>query len=1537
MNLKCILIAAACAAVLSVTASGADRTETVRKEIAKQILPANCGATTFTSLFNELEAADAAADEAWRALGSKAEYEACRAKMHDRYVAAIGGFPEKTPLNAKVTAKVVRPGYRIEKVLFESRPGVFVTGLLYLPDAAKFQPPYAAYLIVCGHSGNGKGSKDYQRGCVMGAEAGMAAFIIDPIGQGERCQVPSLGNTSGHNLFGVNAMLVGQSMAGYRLWDAMRALDYFESRADIRHGGYGVMGNSGGGTMSALLCAMDPRITAAAPACYISSLREVCQHDGPQDAEQNIFGQLAFGLNHAGYVLMGGNAVRLHCCHNDFFPFYGSRETYRTVAATAAKCGLDVTRYDMTDVPGPHGWKESTRSSSVQWMRRWLKGEKDALPIDVEACRLKDVGFDVEKVEYGLADPKENKDENYNVTPNGKVTELPGFRTVYDCLRDELDRALAARKPRTAAETAAVVRRRAGIRSLAELVGASTRDGSATKATEKRTYANEVDGISIARAAFHFPGGLNLPTVTLTPKSAGHEPILLVGDGKRADLADLALSYADRGHPVMLADLIGAGEIGDVRHRFYGAKNADEEPAVILYLLGKSLVGVRAEEMLVLADSLRVRFGRVPRIVARGRMAIPAAHAFAAEPGAIAGVETIEPPPSWETYVRTAQAPCPYANAVHGALLEYDWTDLLENASAKWLADPFAWRIRGGEMSSRGPGEALADAPYGKRVRISAEVTPVSAPETNWATAGVSAYFDRRTFWHVALVKGPEAAGSRHDFELAEMLDGEWPVQHRLKCVRSERHGNWEFGKSYLLDLELAPKGVRGSVRERGSGKLLYAAEYAFNGPAADRGRPCLRTTGRFVAQMRDVSFEVADEVPGPESQTVERVPYASNSFLPDVKAKATGFFRVERDGDRWNVIDPLGRGFVPMGVDHVNYRGMFCEKLGYAPYFKHNETNYASKAEWEEETLGRLKSWGFNMLGAGDNRSLAHRGLVHTVFLSIGDRLCYGDEEWWICENLHAPCTAFPNVFHPDFKASCEWTARTRCAPNRDDPWLFGYFLDNEFSWWGGRGGSGLATGLFDTVMKKPDSHSAKQALVAFVGGREVTPELKLEFAKLCAERYFSIATAAVRKYDPNHMVLGCRFAGTRGAHEEVWRIAAKYSDIVTFNFYPWADLDRNVVFNRRGGMPVAEHFTKFYEIVRKPMIVTEWSFPALDTGRPCLHGAGQRFLTQDLRVRATELFAKTMLSLPFLAGYDYFMWVDQPALGMNHLFPEDSNYGLVQENGVPHRGITEMFARLQKDVGKWRCAPLPEARDVKDEVVASEREKFLKAAKGDSAAVKFERVGNGWTLSNDVGVCLKGVVGPGKDAVSSVTVGGTTFGTLGILAELTGDGGLGWIDAREAKDVRFVREGTCGSVEIVSAGAFRNCRFELTLRVTVAPGRKDFIGEIVSMRNVCDVPIEIVQLYLRPFAADKPLDKAGERVPNLWKGPSESYWAFPDGRRYGALSHDATAAGFRLWVNEKGGQHPDVPFVPGKKLTLAPGETLLLESPMSAVIIAE
>jgi len=170
--------------------------------------------------------------------------------------------------------------------------------------------------------------------------------------------------------------------------------------------------------------------------------------------------------------------------------------------------------------------------------------------------------------------------------------------------------------------------------------------------------------------------------------------------------------------------------------------------------------------------------------------------------------------------------------------------------------------------------------------------------------------------------------------------------------------------------------------------------------------------------------------------------------------------------------------------------------------------------------------------------------------------------------------------------------------------------------------------------------------------------------------------------------MILGCRFAGGY-ASEGAWKEAGKHCDVISFNYYGNVNLEHGVAMNHDSpwtGKTLREEFERFYEMGGRPMMTTEWSFPALDAGLPSVHGAGQRFETQAQRTEATRIFAETILRMPFMIGYDYFMWVDEPALGISKKFPEDSNYGLVNEDGRPYPEITAMFARLHANAPRLR-----------------------------------------------------------------------------------------------------------------------------------------------------------------------------------------------------------------------------------------------------------
>ena len=651
-----------------------------------------------------------------------------------------------------------------------------------------------------------------------------------------------------------------------------------------------------------------------------------------------------------------------------------------------------------------------------------------------------------------------------------------------------------------------------------------------------------------------------------------------------------------------------------------------------------------------------------------------------------------------------------------------------------------------------------------------------------------------------------------------------------------------------------------------------------------------------------------------------------------------------------WLAIGAEGRTQPLLGVDFVRWDGMPCERMGWRrPYEEHNAASYASRKEWEDETIARLKSWGFNMLGANCDDSLRHKGLSHTIFLNMSEGFCTGDDDRWISRYANVPNTALPNVFHPDFAAHCDTVAREMCAANRGDADLLGYYIDNELVWQGSRG-EPLDTGLFDTVRGKRERHSARLALLTFLRKEGVAdfvaydalpPErrkhLKTSFTEFFAERYFSVTTEAIRRYDPSHLILGCRFAGMDGAPPEVWKMAGRFCDVITFNCYPWADLDRNVVLDAKGGVPVAKRFAAIHELTGRPLLISEWSFPALDAGCPCRNGAGQRFKTQAERVQASELFARTMLAQPFVLGYSFFMWIDQPALGTNGDNPEDSNYGLVSEKGVPYAGLTDMFRRLHGEVRDGSSRPkMPEECHANPLPARSMRDKFLAEAKGNASDVRFSRNGDEWRLSNSSGLTLCGKIG-GKDMVGEVRLGKCLFGRYGGMIQMVTQGGDSrWTLADDVKSVDFEREGVCGTLIIVAAGKSGEYSFNLTHRVTVAPGRSNFLCEVAGIENTGNLAFAVRRFYTCPFAAEsRPAVRTG--VQNVWKGTRECYWLMSDGRSYGMASTDDTAEWFNLWIDGDGRQHPDIDFSLHTPLHLAPGKSQSPPRPMTAIAFVD
>ncbi|MDX9979260.1 MAG: hypothetical protein RBU25_04335 [Lentisphaeria bacterium] len=633
-------------------------------------------------------------------------------------------------------------------------------------------------------------------------------------------------------------------------------------------------------------------------------------------------------------------------------------------------------------------------------------------------------------------------------------------------------------------------------------------------------------------------------------------------------------------------------------------------------------------------------------------------------------------------------------------------------AGEGWETDAMSWQVREGRFRCDWPGTIEAfprDPRLFKAVTVEATIIPRSTTGTNWKTVAVALKVDARHFWHLALVEAPASNDRRHFVELSEMRDGQWLAQNNLKVAASQ--GNnfaWEFDTAYRLRLTMNPEGIDGQVLDA-QGQVVAHLGYAFSAPAVTEGRPCLRSS-QIVADFDDflvvAEGDTATVPPPPAEKTFPA--YAVPGSGRAAPVAGNGFFQVVEVDGRWWLVDPRGELFYAVGTDHVNYYSHWCQKLGYAPYHKNAEKRHGSIEKWAESATARLRTWGFNFLGAGNIEAVRYQGLAHSLFVAFGSSFSGAsalvEKTTW---------TGFPNVFDPRWEAYCAKLAATSCTANRQDPWLLGYFLDNELEWYGK---SHREDGIWTDTMKWPADHTGKQALIAHVrqahdgdlaqfntvweqklatwddlarldalpAPNEQAKDIQVAFLAEVADRYFRVTTAAIRQADANHLIIGSRFAGR--APEWAWKACAKYCDVVTFNSYPRVDMVTEDL------TPVADNFTDYFNMVGKPMMITEWSFPALDAGLPCTHGAGMRVDTQEQKTHCVEMMQHLNFRLPFMVGSDYFMWADEPAEGISDTFPEDSNYGLNDVNDEPYELLTAMFAKLNPMAIAIHAGEIPE-----------------------------------------------------------------------------------------------------------------------------------------------------------------------------------------------------------------------------------------------------
>ena len=365
---------------------------------------------------------------------------------------SFGPEPQRTPLNARVTKTVERDGYRIENVIFDSRPGFPVTANLYIPT--KQAGPLPAVVGTCGHSSNGKAAEAYQSFAQGLARLGYICLIYDPIGQGERLQyvTDDLSSQIGvgvreHLHAGNQQFLVGEFFGMWRAWDGIRALDYLLTRPEVDKQRVGVTGNSGGGTLTTWLCGVEPRWTMAAPSCFVTTFRRNMENELPQDTEQCPPRALALNLDHADFLAaMAPHPIIILAKERDYFDVRGSEETYDRLRRLYRL--LDAEDNVALFVgPTGHGYSQENREAMYSWFNRaaGLAADGANRGFDGVLTATADVAFS--------AEPKItiDKDETLWCTEKGQVATLDGTQTVFGFTREKSKQLRSQRKTHSGA------------------------------------------------------------------------------------------------------------------------------------------------------------------------------------------------------------------------------------------------------------------------------------------------------------------------------------------------------------------------------------------------------------------------------------------------------------------------------------------------------------------------------------------------------------------------------------------------------------------------------------------------------------------------------------------------------------------------------------------------------------------------------------------------------------------------------------------------------------------------------------------------------------------------------------------------------------------------------------------------------------------------------------------------------------------------------------------------------------------------------
>lgn len=346
------------------------------------------------------------------------------AEVKDKIRKSFAPMPERTPLNARTVEVVEYEGYTLEKVIYESRPDFPVSASFYLPKNVSGKVP--GVLGVCGHSANGKAEDNYQKFCQGLVLKGFAVLMYDPVSQGERHQFDNVSDgaeiagscTQVHNMLGKELRLCGEFFGTWRAWDGIRGIDYLCSRPEIDTSRLGVTGNSGGGTTTSYISALDDRLTMAAPGCYITTFKRNFENELPVDSEQMPPNLIAYGCEMVDFLIaQAPRPTAILAKSNDFFDPRGAVEAYEEARKIYSLLGAEDNIH-LKISPGSHGFCQNSREKMYE--------------VFCAASGIEDDGKEPQAA-------KPYPEEELLCAPDGNTAKIENARVVADFIKEKAD------------------------------------------------------------------------------------------------------------------------------------------------------------------------------------------------------------------------------------------------------------------------------------------------------------------------------------------------------------------------------------------------------------------------------------------------------------------------------------------------------------------------------------------------------------------------------------------------------------------------------------------------------------------------------------------------------------------------------------------------------------------------------------------------------------------------------------------------------------------------------------------------------------------------------------------------------------------------------------------------------------------------------------------------------------------------------------------------------------------------------------------